>query len=152
MPKVHDSRNDASVAMEVAAFAAAHDPCPLIQRANAEETNSKKCCLRVHRIPPNFTADDLQRLVIKQSTIQPVSVGELTASKGGHQATTIEFMSPAHASLAFTCLKGVQNEDIVGRLQKRIFFSATKYFHVGKMFSEKNSASHSLIQPLPKAE
>ncbi|KAG7342121.1 exonuclease [Nitzschia inconspicua] len=132
MPETHDSVNDARKALECVLYWMKRDgKVDLIERT-AKQSKYKGHQLFVHRIPKQCQGEHLTNMFLKHTTVQPVDVDEIVFS-GNTGKTHVSFKSPAHANLAFDSIDGNSEEDLSGRLQKKVYLRNGDYVRVRKM-------------------
>ena len=95
-------------------------------------------CLLVHRIPSNYTVDDIKSMfascsfVIPQ-LVQPITFGNHAEEEGaGNGKTTVVFSTEAHANLAFDSLVGPNRPDKHNKAQKRVYVKSGGHICVRK--------------------
>jgi RNA exonuclease 1 len=132
MPETHDSVNDARKALEcVLHWVKKEGKVDLIERS-PKHSHYKSNQLFVHRIPKQCKTEHLTNMFLKHTTIQPVDVDEILFS-GNTGKTHVNFRSPAHANLAFDSIEGNAEEDLSGRLQKKVYLRNGDYVRVRKV-------------------
>ncbi len=139
MPEVHDSVNDARVAMlclEEGYVKTDGKPEPIVRVFAKKKRGSSE--LFVHRIPKGCcTPGHIQNMFLKQTSIQPSEVPKIEFSSNVDSSstgkTTLIFASAEHANLAFKTLGGESKPDKTGRMQKRIYLRTGGYIYVRQM-------------------
>ena len=135
----HDSVVDARVALQAAAHAKrelgsdGRGELPQIQRTatSAADADSE---LLVHRIPAGITAAQISELIMRETSIQPLSCEaiqwttrhEADRTSEDHGRAALRFRSARHAELAFDSIPGpaVSNEKDK-RLQKKVLLGGS---------------------------
>jgi hypothetical protein len=141
MPEVHDSVNDARVALEcaehwvgnggkVAPVEKVFTKTRPVGRGRLE--NADTTLLLVHRLPPGTQPNHIAEMFLAYTQIKPKHVPEITFS-GSHGKVNVEFTSEEHAELAYVTLVGEEREDKGGKKQKRVGLKGGGYVCVRKM-------------------
>lgn len=139
MPEVHDSVNDARVALscakhyvdsggKVSAIEKVYSRSSSRSRLDAADTTM----LLVHRLPTSTQPNHISEMFIAYTNIKPKSVPEITFS-GVHGKCNVEFTTKEHAELAYATLVGEEREDKTGKKQKRVGLKGGGYVCVRKM-------------------
>ncbi|CAM9997167.1 unnamed protein product [Ascophyllum nodosum] len=137
----HDSVIDAQCALDVARFALERHgaPLPFVTRTKksvrrgihkARKRNSKdgedegeeSRALLVHRLPAGTTEQQLLRVMQKKTRMLAVKARAIVFS-GAMGKSHVVYGSVAEVDMAFNAISSAANEDMSGRLQKRIFLS-----------------------------
>ena len=143
MPNVHDSVNDARVALECAmhyrerkgkvesvekVFTRSSSRGAGAGRSESGDTST----LLVHRLPTSTEASHICDMFLAYTYIKPKNVQEITFS-GAHGKCHVDFTSREHADLAYDTLVGEEREDKTGKKQKRVGLKNGGYVCVRKM-------------------
>ena len=157
MPEVHDSVNDARVALACAQYyvdmgGKVNTIDKVYKRSDRPNNNSSSstpgggrngsdqqhtAILLVHRLPVNTLPEHLTEMFLAYSSIRPKSVPDI-AYTGVHGKCHVEFTSAAHAELAYSTLVGEERADKTGKMQKRVGLKGGGYVCVRKMKKENN--------------
>jgi RNA exonuclease 1 len=133
MPKTHDSVNDARKALEcVAHWIEKGGGVESIERTPKHHSHTNSDKLFVHRISKTVKREHMISMFLNQTTIQPVDVDEI-AFQGNTGKTHVSFKTAAHADLAFDSIEGKADEDLSGRLQKKVYLRNGDYIRIRKM-------------------
>ena len=142
MPTVHDSVNDARVALLcLEHYREKNGQVEAIERTLSKKEKPGKSMtyyasrLFVHRIPKTVTDVHLSKMLLVHTDIQPTEVEPLEFG-GSHGKTHAIFRSPQHATVAFDTLQGKAEPDPSGRLQKKVFLRNGSYVRIRKMAYE----------------
>lgn len=157
MPEVHDSVNDARVALACAQYyvdmgGKVNTIDKVYKRSDRPNNNScstpgggrngsdqqHTAILLVHRLPINTLPEHLSEMFLAYSSIRPRSVPDI-AYTGVHGKCHVEFTSAAHAELAYSTLVGDERADKTGKMQKRVGLKGGGYVCVRKMKKENNN-------------
>jgi len=145
MPDVHDSVNDARVALECAQHYVDKDGN--VAKIEKVFTRSDKrrgytpdpydtATVLVHRLPTSTEPIHISEMFLAYSFVKPKKVPEITFS-GLHGKCHVEFSSTDHANLAYDSLVGEEREDKTGKKQKRVGLKGGGYVCVRKMSKGK---------------
>ena len=145
MPDVHDSVNDARVALACADHYVANngnvDPVEKVfsrshSRGDSTTTSRLKSAdtslLLVHRLPQGSKPSHISDMLLAFTYVKPKHVPEIIFS-GKHGKCHVEFSSREHAELAYVSLSGDEYEDKTGKKQKRVKMKNGDYVCVRKM-------------------
>lgn len=140
MPEVHDSVNDARVALACADHYCSKngkvDPVEKVFSRNngggRDRDPADTAVLLVHRLPPTSQPGHIADMFLAYTCIKPKNVPEITFS-GQHGKCHVEFTSKDHAELAYASLNGEEREDKTGKKQKRVGLKNGSYVCVRKM-------------------
>lgn len=132
MPETHDSVNDATKALQCVLHWMKKDGKVDVVERSSKQSNHKGHQLFVHRIPKQCNGEHLTNMFLRHTTVQPVEVDEIIFS-GNTGKTRVSFKSTAHANLAFDTIDGKSEEDLSGRLQKKVYLRNGDYVRVRKM-------------------
>ena len=142
MPEVHDSVNDARVALECAEHWVGNGgKVAPIEKVFTKKRpgggggrldNADTTLLLVHRLPPGTASNHISEMFLAYTQIKPKHVPEITFS-GTHGKVNVEFSSEEHAELAYVTLVGEEREDKGGKKQKRVGLKGGGYVCVRKM-------------------
>jgi RNA exonuclease 1 len=148
MPEVHDSTNDARVALlcldhyreqEGKVEEIVRTPSTKRRGSNGgvvlDGRNHHQ--LFVHRIPQNCQPMHIAKMLLEHSAVAPDSVNDIDFSSGAKGKAIVNFKSPRHAFLAFDTIKGTAETEKSGRLQKKVFLRDGDYVRIRKMAFEK---------------
>jgi RNA exonuclease 1 len=163
MPDVHDSVNDARVALACAQYyvdmgGKVNTIDKVYKRSDRPNNNSSNstpggggggrngggsdqqhtAILLVHRLPVNTLPEHLTEMFLAYSSIRPKTVPGI-AYNGVHGKCHVEFTSAAHAELAYSTLVGEERADKTGKMQKRVGLKGGGYVCVRKMKKENNN-------------
>ena len=145
MPDVHDSVNDASVALSVIEEGYVKTngkPEPITRtfsrNRRSDNANNGADQLFVHRIPKCCTPDHISKMFMNHTSVQPTEVPDVEFNSDTGK-TTVTFASVQHANLAFNALAGEPKPDKTGRMQKRVYLRTGGYIAVRKMIAPKKS-------------
>ena len=159
MPDVHDSVNDARVALACAQYyvdmgGKVNTIDKVYKRSDRPNNNNSSSStpgggrngssdqqhtsiLLVHRLPVNTLPEHLTEMFLAYSSIRPKTVPDI-AYTGVHGKCHVEFTSAAHAELAYSTLVGEERTDKTGKMQKRVGLKGGGYVCVRKMKKENN--------------
>ena len=150
MPEVHDSVNDARVALACAVHYVERggkvDPVEKVYRRSdsrggrrevggAEASSSAQqhtSVLLVHRLPVNTLPDHISEMFLAYTSIRPKNIPDI-AFAGQQGKCNVEFASSEHAELAYATLVGDERADKTGKMQKRVGLKGGGYVCVRKM-------------------
>ena len=137
MPNVHDSVNDARVALECATNYVVLDgkvaPVEKVYtRSRATRGEDSANMLLVHRLPTSTLPEHLSEMFLAYTSIKPNKVPDIVFS-GSFGKCNVEFTSREHAELAYVTLNGEEREDKGGKKQKRVSLKGGGYVCVRKM-------------------
>ena len=137
MPNVHDSVNDARVALECATNYVVMDgkvaPVEKVYtRSRAPRGEDSANMLLVHRLPTSTLSEHISEMFLAYTSIKPKKVPEIVFS-GSFGKCNVEFTSRGHAELAYATLNGEEREDKGGKKQKRVSLKGGGYVCVRKM-------------------
>jgi RNA exonuclease 1 len=142
MPDVHDSVNDARVALACAEHWVSKkgivDPIEKVFVRNSREGGRDRLktadtsMLLVHRLPQGSNGHHVSEMLLAFTCIKPKNVTEVQFS-GKHGKCTVEFVTREHAELAYLTLSGEEYEDKTGKKQKRVKLKNGDYVCVRKM-------------------
>jgi hypothetical protein len=140
LPEIHDSARDATVAMNLVHFVRLNGlqpPIPRLQRS--PDVLDQSHMLLVHRIPDLLSDIDIFNMIVRQSSVVPISVQPIvrsgitdTSEKSGNGKTSIIFSSTNHCNLAFDAIPGPDRPDKGGKAQKRVYLKGGGYLCVRK--------------------
>lgn len=127
----HDSVEDARAALHIAVNFMKNGPSAPIVRAGGMPTSYS---LLVHRIPDNFTEDQLHQYFVQQVNVVPLRVNPITGSAPNQSCgkSFVLFASKAHADFAFDTIPGPNRPDKQNKPQKRCYLKNGGYFCVRK--------------------
>jgi len=143
MPDVHDSVNDAAVALACAehyvskngnvepiekVFSRSHSRVDGRDRLKSADTSM----LLVHRLPQGSQPSHIMDMLLAFTFVKPKNVAEIIFS-GKHGKCHVEFSTKEHAELAYLTLSGDEHEDKTGKKQKRVKMKNGDYVCVRKM-------------------
>ncbi|KAL3761042.1 hypothetical protein ACHAWU_005179 [Discostella pseudostelligera] len=145
MPEIHDSVNDARVALACAQHyldkKGVVEPIEKVySRSNSKRMNDgpgTTATLMVHRLPMGTQSNHIAEMFVAFTYITPKHVPEIEFS-GKQGKCFVEFLTPEHAELAYNSLVGKEGEDKTGKKQKRVGMKSGGYVCVRKMRAEKN--------------
>ena len=140
MPEVHDSVNDARVALlsiEGGYLDADGKPEP-ITRTFPVKKRGGSAELFVHRIPKGCTQEHISKMFLNHSHIKPTEVPDIVFNSDTGK-TTVSFASGDHANLVFKTLEGEAKPDKTGRLQKRVYLRNGGYINIRKMTAPRKN-------------
>ena len=141
MPDVHDSVNDARVALACADHYVSNngnvEPIEKVfTRSRSEGRERLKSAdtsmLLVHRLPQGSQPSHIMDMLLAFTHIQPKHVADIQFS-GKHGKCNVEFTTKEHAELAYLSLSGDEHEDKTGKKQKRVKMKNGDYVCVRKM-------------------
>ncbi|KAL3799187.1 hypothetical protein ACHAW5_005464 [Stephanodiscus triporus] len=148
MPDVHDSVNDARVALACALHYVERggkvDPVERVYRrsdgrgggresvGSAQQQQQHTAVLLVHRLPVNTLPEHISEMFLAYASIRPKVVPDI-AFAGPHGKCHVEFASSQHAELAYATLVGEERADKTGKMQKRVGLKGGGYVCVRKM-------------------
>ncbi|KAL9180204.1 hypothetical protein ACHAXT_008174 [Thalassiosira profunda] len=141
MPDVHDSVNDARVALlcaehyvakggKVAPIEKVFSRSPYKGPKRIDDGDTSQ--LLVHRLPTATKPEHLSEMFVAYTQIKPKTVPEIVFS-GQHGKCHVEFSSKEHAELAYRTLVGEEREDKTGKKQKRVGLKGGGYVCVRRM-------------------
>ena len=138
MPEVHDSVNDALVALlaiQAGYLETGGSPAP-VARSFPPRRKGASSELFVHRIPKGVFQQHISKMFLAHTQIEPKEVPtiEFNSETG---KTTVVFASGDHANLVFKSLEGEAKPDKTGRLQKRVYLRNGGYICIRKMTAPK---------------
>lgn len=143
MPDVHDSVNDAAVALACAenyvskngnvdpiekVFSRSHSRVDGRDKLKSADTSM----LLVHRLPQGSQPSHIMDMLLAFTFVKPKNVAEIIFS-GKHGKCHVEFSTEEHAELAYLTLSGEEHEDKTGKKQKRVKMKNGDYVCVRKM-------------------
>lgn len=149
MPDVHDSVNDARVALACAQHyldkkGVVDSIEKVYTRSNSKrmnidgtDTTTTAATLMVHRLPIGTQSNHIAEMFVAFTYITPKHVPEIEFSGGKQGKCFVEFMTAEHAELAYNSLTGKEGEDKTGKKQKRVGMKSGGYVCVRKMRAEK---------------
>mmetsp|Transcript_54858 Transcript_54858/g.66050 ORF Transcript_54858/g.66050 Transcript_54858/m.66050 type:complete len:265 (+) Transcript_54858:7-801(+) len=137
MPSIHDSVNDARVAMDCCIFykdAEYEVPRVLKTPRNKAPERRKKTTksdklLVVHRLPAGVLPEHLTEMLLSNTFVSPTNVADIVIA-GNFGKTTLEFHSSAHATLAFETLPGKALLDVGGYSSKKVLLRNESYVRI----------------------
>jgi len=139
MPEVHDSVNDARVALMCARHWADNkgnvEPVEKVFRRPPRRNfkdHAETPVLMIHRLPKGTRPEHISEMFEAHTNMKPKEVKDITFGDT-HGKGYIEFNSMEHAELAYVSLKGLENQDKTGRKQKRVSLKGGGYVCVRKM-------------------
>jgi hypothetical protein len=139
MNDTHDSVEDARQALKAALHLMTNGiPAPIIRKVVLP------AALLIHRIPEGYTEETVHQLLVAQTSIVPRSVETIlrggSSSEGGESSgksstgrCNVEFLTPAHAELAFETIAGPLRPDKSNKPQKRMYLKGGGYICVRKL-------------------
>ncbi|KAL3906821.1 MAG: hypothetical protein SGILL_009121 [Bacillariaceae sp.] len=140
MPKTHDSVNDARKALECVLYWVDRDgKVEAVERTPKFSSNANGNQLFVHRVPKQCKKEHMFSMFLNHTTIQPIEVEDI-AFPGNTGKTHVTFKSAAHADLAFDSIDGKAEEELSGRLQKKVYLRNGDYVRIRKMVRPKRSS------------
>ena len=130
---IHDSVQDAQVAMSLAEFVKVNGFQPPIHRNGSEENSAT---LLIHRIPQSCNEETLRQLFISAAHVVPVAIQAVqhavsSSTMPSGKANAV-FASVEHAKLAFDSLAGPERPDKSNRPQKRVYLKQGGYICIRK--------------------
>ena len=144
MPNVHDSVNDARVALECAQHYVTKNGIvdgieKVYSRSNSSRTkltdSADTAMLLVHRLPTSTQPQHISEMFVAYTYVKPKSVADINFS-GNFGKCHVEFTTMEHAELAYMSLVGDEREDKTGKKQKRVGLKGGGYVCVRKMKKE----------------
>jgi RNA exonuclease 1 len=142
MPEVHDSVNDARVALQCAEHYRSRggkvEPVEkvFVRKARSNNDAADTTMLLVHRLPTTTQPNHLVEMFLAYTAIKPKNVPDIMFS-GSHGKCNVEFTTKEHAELAYNSLVGEEREDKTGKKQKRVSLKGGGYVCVRKMKKTK---------------
>lgn len=139
MPEVHDSVNDARVALlciKAGYLETGGSPEPVVRSFPTKKSTSNTE-LFVHRIPKGCFPEHISKMFLAHTNVRPKDVPKIDFNSETGK-TTVTFLSADHASVAFKTLEGESRPDKTGRLQKRVYLKSGGYICIRKMTLPKN--------------
>ncbi len=139
MPEVHDSVNDARVALlsiQAGYLEKGGNPEPIV-RSFPSKRKGGSSELFVHRIPKGCFQEHISKMFLAHTHIQPKQIPAIEFNSDTGK-TTVLFASNEHANLVFKTLEGEAKPDKTGRLQKRVYLRNGGYVCIRKMTAPKN--------------
>ncbi|KAL7540763.1 hypothetical protein ACHAXR_010361 [Thalassiosira sp. AJA248-18] len=145
MPEVHDSVNDARVALECAQNYVDRNGIvePIVKVYSRSSSRGRMMnnnldandtsTLLVHRLPPSTLPQHIVEMFLAYTCIKPKNVPSEITFSGNHGKCHVEFTTREHAELAYSCLVGEEREDKSGKKQKRVGLKGGGYVCVRKM-------------------
>jgi RNA exonuclease 1 len=140
MPDVHDSVNDARVALcilEEGYLKVNGKPEP-VARSFPLKKKGGSTELFVHRIPKGCFPEHISNMFLTHTHIKPKEVPQIEFNSDTGK-TTVSFISSEHANIAFKTIEGEAKPDKSGRLQKRVYLRNGGYVNVRKMTRPKQT-------------
>ena len=151
MPEVHDSVNDARVALACAVQYVERggkvDPVEKVYRrsdsrggrrdagggdGSSSSAQQHTSVLLVHRLPVNTLPEHISEMFLAYTSIRPKNIPDI-AFAGQQGKCNVEFASSQHAELAYATLAGDERADKTGKMQKRVGLKGGGYVCVRKM-------------------
>ena len=142
MPDVHDSVNDARVALACADHWVANKGevdgiDKVFTRSHTRDGRDKlksadTSMLLVHRLPQGSQPSHIMDMLLAFTFVKPKHVADIQFS-GKHGKCNVEFSTKEHAELAYLSLSGDEHEDKTGKKQKRVKMKNGDYVCVRKM-------------------
>ena len=138
MPEVHDSVNDARVALDCAEYyrSKGGDVAPVekvfTRKSRSSTDAADTTMLLVHRLPTTTQPNHLVEMFLAYTNVKPKNVPDIICS-GSFGKCNVEFTTKEHAELAYTTLAGEEREDKTGKKQKRVSLKGGGYVCVRKM-------------------
>jgi RNA exonuclease 1 len=137
MPDVHDSVNDARVALDCAEHyrSKGGNVAPVekvFTRKRMSTDPADTTMLLVHRLPATTQPNHLVEMFLAYTNIKPKNVPDILFS-GSHGKCNVEFTTKEHAELAYNTLAGEERKDKTGKEQKRVSLKGGGYVCVRKM-------------------
>ncbi|KAL7484276.1 hypothetical protein ACHAW6_009920 [Cyclotella cf. meneghiniana] len=141
MPNVHDSVNDARVALACAEhYVSKNGEVDLVEKVFTRNHNGWRerlksadtAMLLVHRLPRNLQTSHISDMFLALTFVKPKDVADIVFS-GKHGKCNVEFSTKEHAELAYISLSGDEHEDKTGKKQKRVKLKNGDYVCVRKM-------------------
>jgi hypothetical protein len=142
MPDVHDSVNDARVALfvlEEGYLKTDGKPEPIIRTVRAKR-NGGNNDLFVHRIPKGCIPEHISNMFLAHTHIKPKEVPNIEFNSDTGK-TIVSFVSADHANSAFKTLDGEAKPDKTGRFQKRLYLKTGGYINVRQMTAPKKAVN-----------
>jgi len=138
MPDVHDSVNDARVAMFCLeeGYVKTNGETTPIPRTFVKKNRIGSDQLFVHRIPRGCTQEHIQNMLLAHTAIQVKEVPEIEFNSETGK-TTVVFPSADHAKLAFRTIDSEEKPDKSGRMTKRVYLRSGGYVSVRQMVARK---------------
>jgi len=143
MPEIHDSVNDARVALACARHYVDNegkvDPVDKVYSRSSSRVRTDAAdtaMLLVHRLPNTTLPQHISEMFLAYTHIKPKKVPEIAFS-GSQGKCHVEFSSKEHAELAYATLVGDEREDKTGKKQKRVGLKGGGYVCVRKMKKSK---------------
>ena len=133
MPDVHDSVNDARVALfvlEEGYLKTNGKTVPIVRSFSKKKGGSDE--LFVHRIPKGCYPEHISNMFLAHTHIKPKEVQTIDFNSDTGK-TTVTFLTVEHAHTVFKTLEGEAKPDKTGRLQKRVYLKTGGYIHVRQM-------------------
>lgn len=147
MPKVHDSVNDARVALRcVQHYIEKKGKVEPVTRRALKARQAREAIrsqLVVHRIPMYIKNHQLEQMFVRQTKVAPESIDDIEmAGDGKHGKAMANFASLSHARLAFDSLSGKTEMDAGDRPQKRVYLRGGEYIWIrlnekGRFYKKK---------------
>lgn len=140
MPDIHDSVNDARVALNcVKHYKERNGNVDDIPSSNSAWENYSTQ-LFVHRIPRDACNESqLSNMFIRHTDVKPATVEDIDFSNKDTGKTIVIFRTSHHANLAFDTLQGPIEIDTTGRKQKKVYLRSGGFIKVRKMAHDKIS-------------
>jgi hypothetical protein len=142
MPDIHDSVNDARVALACAEHYISKngevDPIEKVfSRSHSRDGKERlksadTSMLLVHRLPQGSQPGHIMDMLLAFTHVKPKNVEKIIFS-GKHGKCNVEFTTKEHAELAYLTLSGEEHEDKTGKKQKRVKMKNGDYVCVRKM-------------------
>jgi len=140
MPDVHDSVNDARVALHILeeGYLKADGKPEPVARSFPQKKKGGSAELFVHRIPKGCFPEHISNMFVTHTYIKPKEVPPIEFNSDTGK-TTVTFISAEHANIAFKTIEGEAKPDKSGRLQKRVYLRNGGYVNIRKMIRPKQS-------------
>jgi len=137
MPDVHDSVNDARVALfvlEEGYLKTNGKTEPIVRSFSKKKGGSNE--LFVHRIPKGCYPEHISNMFLAHTHIKPQEVQTIDFNSDTGK-TTVSFLTVEHAHTVFKTLEGEPKPDKTGRMQKRVYLKTGGYIHVRQMVAPR---------------
>lgn len=140
MPDVHDSVNDARVALHILeeGYLKVNGKPEPVARSFPLKKKGGSAELFVHRIPKGCFPEHISNMFLTHTHIKPKEVPPIDFNSDTGK-TTVSFVSSEHANIAFKTIEGEAKPDKSGRLQKRVYLRNGGYVNVRKMTRPKQT-------------
>lgn len=144
MPDVHDSVNDARVAMQCLeeGYVKTDGVTEPIPRKFAKKPKPGNEQLFIHRIPRGCKTEHISNMLLAHTAIQVKEVKDIEFNSETGK-TTVTFSTADHAKLAFRTIDGEERPDKTGRMQKRVYLRTGGYVCIRQMVVRKKKPQSS---------